>query len=74
MLSKKKIITLSIDKKIVEEFDKLSKENSLNKSLFVENNMKRYLNASKDKIIYTKCDKCGDELSITKVICGKCSK
>ena len=35
--------TFTIDEKISKEFDKISKEKSLNKSLFLENAMKDFI-------------------------------
>jgi hypothetical protein len=39
--------TFTIEKEIVKEFDKLSKEKSLNKSLFIENSMKEFIEKNK---------------------------
>ena len=35
--------TFTIDDKISKEFDKLSKDNSINKSLFIENAIKDFI-------------------------------
>jgi hypothetical protein len=41
--------TFTIEKEIVKEFDKISKEKSLNKSLFIENSMKDFIEKNKKK-------------------------
>lgn len=45
----KKIKTYSIDGKIYDEFDKLSKNLNLNKSSFIENKIEEFLNATKNR-------------------------
>lgn len=35
--------TFTIEEKISKEFDKISKEKSINKSLFIENTMKEFI-------------------------------
>jgi len=39
--------TFTIEKEIVKEFDKISKEKSINKSLFIENSMKKFIKKEK---------------------------
>jgi len=41
--------TFTIEKDLYEVFDKLSKKNSLNKSLFIENSIKDYIEKMKKK-------------------------
>jgi predicted transcriptional regulator len=40
----KKQYTFTIEKEIFEKFDDIAKKNSINKSLFIENSIKNYLN------------------------------
>lgn len=42
--------TFTIDNEICKEFDILTKQNSINKSLFLENCMKKYIEQEKNKI------------------------
>jgi len=39
--------TFTIEEKISKEFDKISKEKSINKSLFLENSMKEFIQKNK---------------------------
>lgn len=39
--------TFTIEKEVVKEFDKVSKEKSINKSLFIENCMKEFIEKNK---------------------------
>ena len=39
----KKQYTFTIEEKIYEEFNELSKKNSINKSLYLENRIKEYI-------------------------------
>lgn len=39
----KKTKTFTIDKEVLDRFIEISKKESLNKSLFIENNIKRYI-------------------------------
>lgn len=41
--------TFTIEEEISKEFDKLSKEKSINKSLFIENAMKEFIEKNKIK-------------------------
>lgn len=41
--------TFTIEKEIIKEFDRISKEKSLNKSLFIENCMKEFIEKNKDR-------------------------
>jgi len=41
--------TFTIEKEIYKEFDKISKEKSINKSLFIENAMKEFIKKQKMK-------------------------
>lgn len=41
--------TFTIEEEIFKEFDKLSKEKSINKSLFIENAMKEFIEKNKIK-------------------------
>ena len=41
--------TFTIEEQISKEFDKISKEKSINKSLFVENCIKDYIKNNKNK-------------------------
>lgn len=41
--------TFTIEEEISKEFDKLSKEKSINKSLFIENAMKDFIEKNKIK-------------------------
>jgi len=42
--------TFTIDNNVYKEFNKLSKQNSINKSLFLENCMKKFIEQEKNKI------------------------
>jgi metal-responsive CopG/Arc/MetJ family transcriptional regulator len=39
--------TFTIDEKICKEFDNISKEKSINKSLFIENKIKEFIGKNK---------------------------
>jgi len=45
----KKQYTFTIDNKVYEEFNELSKKNSINKSLYLENQIKDYIEKNKKK-------------------------
>ena len=45
----KKQYTFTIDNKIYEEFNDISKKNSINKSLYLENCIKDYIEKNKKK-------------------------
>ena len=36
-------MTITVEKSILEDFNKISKEKSINKSLFIENKMKEFM-------------------------------
>ena len=40
--------TFTIEKEVSKEFDKISKEKSINKSLFIENSMKEFIEKIKN--------------------------
>ena len=47
----KKTKTFTIDDDVYKKFDKLAKNKSINKSLFVENAMKEYIEKEKEEYV-----------------------